>query len=39
MPVHDPGEDGVHRLLIEVINGNHVEVAQVTRSDRVPPST
>lgn len=39
MPVCDSGEDCIHSLLIKIINGNHVEVAQVPRGDRVPPST
>ncbi len=39
MPVYDPGEDCIHGLLIKIIDGNHVEVAQVARCDRVPPPT
>lgn len=39
MPVYDPGEDCIHCLVIKIIDGHHVEVAQKTRRDRVAPPT
>lgn len=38
MPVDNAGEDGVHGAVVEVIDGQCVEVAQETRGHRVTAS-
>ena len=36
VPVHDPPEDGDHGVIIKLVNGDHVEVSEETRGDRIP---
>ena len=39
MPVQDPGEDGVHRCVVKVVDGDGVEMAHEACCYRVPAST
>ena len=39
VPVHDAAEDQLHGLVLKVIDGEGVEVAQESWRDGVPPAT
>jgi hypothetical protein len=39
MPVHDLAKDGLHSLIVELIDGDSVEMAQETRGDGVAATT
>ena len=39
MPVQDSGEDGVHRRVVKVVDGDGVEMAHEACCYRVPAST